>query len=235
MLSKLFKNVILIVILSISKVQADTIKIANSNFVASSRLGKIELFHDDDDGFFIVKDGIRHEVQNYFVDKEIRNISNEKLGYILGTIRDVMIGGQKCTFTRISFEEFQNLIRDDQVVDNHVTIELDKEVSSEIISQITSGAYLVVKQMNDGEYTIHLMDRLLGGGVCGLIVGACAGKFITYFVCHGTILIIGACTGPAAPVTIVALEVTFLPTIEAASTVVALACGIIGGVITGLV
>ncbi len=75
--------------------------------------------------------------------------------------------------------------------------------------------------------------RDLGGGVWGWMAGAYAGKFITHFVCHGAIFIIGGCTGPAAPATIAALELTFLPTIEAASTVVALTCGIVGGVATG--
>jgi hypothetical protein len=45
-------------------------------------------------------------------------------------------------------------------------------------------------------------------GILGAQAGFLAGKFLTHFVCHSTILIIGVCTGPAAPATIAALEAT---------------------------
>jgi hypothetical protein len=96
-----------------------------------------------------------------------------------------------------------------------------------------SGCYVLVGQYTDGGFNLKAKVRGLGGGIWGAMGGAYFGKFAVHFVCHGAILIAGACTGPAAPATIAALEATFLPTIEAASTIVALSGGIAGAVITG--
>lgn len=95
------------------------------------------------------------------------------------------------------------------------------------------GGYLRVKSLSDGKYFLEARVRVDGGGLGGTTVGCYAGKFIVHFVAHGTIGIISSFTGPAAPATALSLEATFLPTIEAASNIGAIAGGIIGGLFTG--
>lgn len=107
---------------------------------------------------------------------------------------------------------------------------IDEEVLAHFYA---SGCYVLIGQYTDGSFNLKAKVRGFGGGVSGWMIGAYTAKFVTHFVGHGTILVIAACTGPAAPATLVALEATFLPTIEAASTVAALAGGITVGVMTG--
>lgn len=114
---------------------------------------------------------------------------------------------------------------------------LDKELrgisDSDIIELLTNGGYLILTQSSDDSYNLALSFRLQGGGPAGAAAGVYFGKFITHFVAHSAILVAGAMTGPAAPATITALEATFFTTIEGTSHVVALGCGIIGGILTG--
>ena len=183
MLKKYFVFLSMIFLFSI---QADSIEIAKPDFVASPRLGKISLFHDEENGFFIVKDNKIHKVQNCFVDKEIRSISNEKLGYFLGTIKDVEINGHVQTFVRASFEDFQDVVNDGQSI-----IELNEDESLKIIFQLAPSAYLLVTEMSDGEYCIRFKTRLLGGGLWGAAAGCWIGKFVASAVCHTAIFAVG--------------------------------------------
>src|SRR5688572_7327949 len=50
---------------------------------SETRLGKIELFHDED-GFHVLSDDQLHDIQNCFVDKQLRNISSSDLRKFLG-------------------------------------------------------------------------------------------------------------------------------------------------------
>lgn len=122
----------------------------------------------------------------------------------------------------------------DHLIQNCFVPPVLRKISEEALEKFfDANCYISIEQFTNGGFHLKAHGRLLGGGVGGWLAGAYAGKFITHFVCHGAILIAGACTGPAAPATIAALEATFLPAIEAASTVVALSCGIIGGAATG--
>jgi hypothetical protein len=98
---------------------------------------------------------------------------------------------------------------------------------------LSMGAYLRLNKLSNDELALHLEGRLQGGGIFGANAGFFAGKFLTHFVGHGTIMVVGLLTGPAAPATITALECTFAPVIEGASNVVGLAGGVAGGVATG--
>lgn len=120
-------------------------------------------------------------------------------------------------------------------VENHNMNPLLHEVMTrKAMGEFTEkGGYLRVKQLSDGKYVLDANVRGLGGGLGGTTVGCYIGKFTVHFIAHGTILVIGAMTGPAAPATIASLEATFLPAIEAASNIGAIAGGIIGGVATG--
>lgn len=108
-----------------------------------------------------------------------------------------------------------------------------RALSAAKISALSSRGLIKVTKCNDGAYVLRQQGNIKGGGAAGATAGAYIGKFLVHFIGHGTILIIGACTGPAAPATIAALEATCLPAIEAASNVGAIAGGVIGGVATG--
>jgi hypothetical protein len=90
-----------------------------------------------------------------------------------------------------------------------------------------------VSKFNSGEYRIESIGELNGGGPGGATIGFYVGKFLTHFVGHGVIQIAAVCSGPAYLVTLTSLEATFGPGIEAASNVVGLGTGILGGVATG--
>jgi len=115
---------------------------------------------------------------------------------------------------------------------------MDKELrgisKNNLAKLIATGAYLSVNKFDEGnEYSLKLNGRLNGGGLLGASIGFYAGKFIVNFIGHGAILVAGLMTGPAAPATIVALELTFGPVIAVAGTGAAIGCGILGGVATG--
>lgn len=90
-----------------------------------------------------------------------------------------------------------------------------------------------ISECDNGEYKVSPASDLRGGGIFGAQGGFLLGKFLVHFVGQGVIQIAALCTGPAYPATVVALEATFLPFIEAASNVVALGTGVAGAVITG--
>ncbi|MFA5074702.1 MAG: hypothetical protein WC436_01210 [Candidatus Babeliales bacterium] len=153
-------------------------EIEKSNLFVPSRLGEIRVFHDKY-GFHIIKDEKIYDVQNCFVDKEIRSLSNKKLSYFLGTIKDVEINGEKITFTKISGEKFENIVKE---LDSPIVKKLNTEDSLNLIKQLTPNAYLFINQMSDGEYCIHAKTRLLGGGpICGFI-----SYWLTKTLCYGT-------------------------------------------------
>jgi len=103
---------------------------------------------------------------------------------------------------------------------------------TELKSFLTAG-YLSINQMNDGEYSLKANGRLVGGGALGASIGAFLGKAAVYVVGHGAIQIVAILTGPAYPVTVLALEGCFAVPIEAASMAGAIAGGIALGVATG--
>lgn len=108
-----------------------------------------------------------------------------------------------------------------------------RDIPAEHLETVMEHLAIRPVKMDNGDYALHAHGRLRGGGAGGATAGVYIGKFAVHFVAHGTILLISACTGPAAPATAASLELTFLPAIEAASNVGAIAGGIIGGVATG--
>lgn len=121
---------------------------------------------------------------------------------------------------------------------NHITSDcLDSTLRKMDFKQrnmyLIKGGSFYLNQANTGEYTLKSVANLKGGGIAGAAVGAKLGMFIVHFLGHGAILIAGACTGPAMPATILALEATFGPSIVVAGKAGAIAGGIIGGVSTG--
>lgn len=209
-------------------------EIDKSNLFIPEKLGQIRVFHDKN-GFVILKDGEYFEVQNCFVDKEVRNISDKQLGYFLGTIQDIEINGQKITLTKISNREIENKI---EKIKDPIILKLNPKTSSDFIKQLSPGAYLVVGQMDNGEYFIHAKMRLPGAGIWGAIGGAWAGKFIASAVCHtGIWVVAGAVSIVATPavgaIVGMSLESTLGTTIETFTTAAAVAGGIAGAVATG--
>lgn len=121
-------------------------------------------------------------------------------------------------------------------------IEFDERLSKRLFEELNSSStgYIVVNQMSDGEYVLRANIRLLGGGLFGASAGAWVGKFVVYGVCHGAIGLVAfgaTCVGgPVAGYAVAGgLESTFGTAIEILSTTAALACGIAGGVATGVV
>lgn len=143
-------------------------------------LGNVQLAHDGS-RFKVLKDQAMIDVQPAFVDKELRQLSSEKLNGLL-----------------------------------------------------KSGAYLKLNKMeNSPEYSVRLGQRLNGGGLAGAAVGAYVAGGAVAAIGHGTIGLIAACSGPAAPAVAGALEFWFFTPIAIAAKAAAVAGGIVGAVVTG--
>jgi hypothetical protein len=120
-----------------------------------------------------------------------------------------------------------------QVIDNHWVDKPLRGIDQEKLKKFLKNGYISVHKMDNGEFNLKSNMRITGGGVGGATVGFYAGKFSVYFVGHGAMYIAALCTGPAFPVTLAALESTFIVPLEAASNAAGLAGGMVGGVATG--
>jgi hypothetical protein len=108
-----------------------------------------------------------------------------------------------------------------------------RDITKKQLTGFLANGYLAVNKTEDGQYLLKAKQRLNGGGPIGAAIGVFLGKAAVSVVGHGTIFLIGALTGPAAPVTIIALESCFGAAIESASMAGAVAGGIALGVATG--
>lgn len=90
-----------------------------------------------------------------------------------------------------------------------------------------------LSQFDNGEYSVKAADGLRGGGLLGATIGAYVGKYGTYAVGHGGILIASAMTGWGCVATFISLEAQFVAPIEIASNAAAVAGGIALGAATG--
>lgn len=72
------KVILSLTLISTNLLNAQIFKIKDSSVIASSNLGKVELLHDED-GFHILQDNKYHDVESYWVDPFLRNISNKRL------------------------------------------------------------------------------------------------------------------------------------------------------------
>lgn len=212
----------------------NSIELSSKEVSVPESLGNIKVLHDND-GFSVVKGSEVYKVENYNVDKSVRDISTKDLCYLLGRIRDVEINGEMQTFTRVSHQEFKDAIKDQEKIE---LSKFEKEEATEIISQLESSTYVTVKQNFDGEYIINSRVRLAGGGLFGGSFGAWMGKIGTHLVFQAGILIVVGVVSvvgtPAAGYAVgVALEKSTFVAAEILSTQMALAGGIAGAVITG--
>ena len=106
-------------------------------------------------------------------------------------------------------------------------------ISKPQLRAFLDNGYLSVSKMEDGQYSLQAKGRLNGSGPIGASIGVFLGKAAVYVVGHGAIQLVAICTGPAYPVTVLALEGCLAAPIEAASMAGAVAGGIALGAITG--
>jgi hypothetical protein len=125
--------------------------------------------------------------------------------------------------------------KDDQKyeIKKYFTDPIVRDITKTDLKAFLQSGYLSINQMSNGEYSIKANGRLIGGGALGASIGAFLGKAAVYVVGHGAIQLVAICTGPAYPVTVLALEGCFAVPIEAASMAGAIAGGIALGVATG--
>lgn len=103
-----------------------------------------------------------------------------------------------------------------------------------LVKLLIAGGYLQLnKYENCDEYNLKFNGRLQGGGIGGFNVGWYSGKLIVSGIGHGTLLFLSTFAGPGQPAAFIALESTFGPLIESASTIGGLAGGIMIGSSTG--
>ena len=120
-----------------------------------------------------------------------------------------------------------------QTIKKYFTDPMLRDITKTQLKAFLANGYLSINQMDDGEFSLKANGRIVGGGVIGASIGAFLGKAAVYVVGHGAIQIVAICTGPAYPITVLALEGCFAVPIEAASMAGAVAGGIALGVATG--
>jgi len=130
----------------------DTLELTGKEFVASSKLGELQLHHTSE-GFSVVKDEITYPVQNAFIDKPLRGITRDQLSKLLGRGNDVRM---------LSQEEVAEM-----KLDESTTVVLEGAEAEEILEKLESSMssnYIQITQTAEGEYLLHLKTRLLGAG-----------------------------------------------------------------------
>lgn len=222
------------ILCSFSLLSGGKLEIVKGDFQASSKLGDVRLFHDKN-GFQVVEaDGSVHEVQNCFVDKQVRNISNKKLGYFLGILHDVEVNGVKETVTKIKLDANQ---LEKAMEHAQKTVQVSPEAAAKYESIMSAGSYLTLNKMDDGEYVIRAKSRGLGGGYWGGVAGFLLGKSVVHIMGQGVIYgvtgVVGIFCPPAAPVVYAGLQVSLVPAFEVASNTVGLGTGVVGMLLTG--
>ncbi len=119
------------------------------------------------------------------------------------------------------------------VIDQRFLNQTARALTKENMSSFLQNGYFEVNQTNDGTFSLKATHRKEGGGAFGAALGAFLGKAAVYVLGHGAIQVVAICTGPAYPVTLLALEGCLAWPIEAASMAGAVAGGIALGVATG--
>jgi hypothetical protein len=130
----------------------DVLELTGKEFVASSSLGELQLRHTAD-GFSVVKDEQEYPVQNAFIDKPLRGITQEQLSNLLGRNSDVRM---------LSQEEVDEL-----KLDESTTVVLEGAEAEEILEKLESSMssnYIQITQSTEGEYLLHLKSRVFGCG-----------------------------------------------------------------------
>ena len=209
---------LLITIFALNNCSAKLVEINNFNTTASPELGNIKLHHNKH-GFCVEQDGELLEVQNCFVDKEIRNLTPEALQIQLGNIKKVEIAGQEIILEKLSSKignKVFNAINESDVK----IICLSEEESEKIINTLSQSAYIQIVEMSNGEFALHFHPRLPGGGP---VLGTIA-YWGTKGLAYGGIMAFNICTTGPAGVAIGIVEcVEAAPAVEATASAIGLA------------
>jgi len=209
-------------------------------FVLDTRIVQDKKIHHINKNFFIEQDGDFGEsrfteVENAFIDKELRNLNSLQLDLLLGSKKLV----RTRHFTAIFERDLSNSVPDIIDTENVTPIEMTEQEQDDALRQLNSpDSYLELKELSDGQYAIKLHHRLVGGGFWGAAAGAWVGKWVTSFVLHGSIGVASAvisvfATPVAGTAFFLATESTLGATIESISTTAAFVVGLAGGVATG--
>ena len=119
-------------------------------------------------------------------------------------------------------------------VQPHFVDSLLKRMSPEQLKIfVEQGNRIKAIRLSNGEHRLQAVVPGKGGGLLGATIGAYIGKYGTYVVGHGSIIVASALTGWGCVATFASLELQFAAPIEAASNVAALTVGLALGVATG--
>jgi len=139
------------------------VEIPKSNLLVSNKIGKIKLFHEDKN-FYAVKNGEYIQIQNAYVDKEIRNLSSVELGYFLGNIKEIEVNGTLITLYKTTKDQFIELVEPN--IGEASAFALDEET----MAYLNSYNSIAIKELSNGEYCLRAHVNGHGGGpVFGLI------------------------------------------------------------------
>lgn len=212
-------------------INAERLAIPKQHIFASHALGEISLYHDDN-GFEVVRDGEVISIERCNIDSSLRDLSSEQLEFRLGMKKRLWINNQECVFIHVPEEEH------DKVMDESVSIVCDDESTTDLQRHLSGSAYIFIKRLNNGEYALHLCDRLPGGGLWGATLGCWIGKFVASAICHTGILLVTAAVSVVATPAVgavvgMSLESTLGSAIETVTTAGAIAGGITLAVATG--
>ncbi len=122
---------------------------------------------------------------------------------------------------------------DDVRVQRYDTDKLFRGRKVKDIARYSTMGKFKLSKLDNGEYVVCSHGEIKGGGLLGATVGAYVGKYGTYVVGHGGIIVASAMTGWGCVATFIALEGQLAIPIETASNVAALAGGILLGAATG--
>ena len=121
-----------------------------------------------------------------------------------------------------------------QQVKPHFVDPLLKRMSPEQLKTfVEQGNRIRAIRLSDGEHRLQAMVPGNGGGLTGATVGAAIGKYGTYAIGHGSIIVASALTGWGFFATFASLELQLAAPIEAASNTAAVAVGLALAVATG--
>ncbi|MFA6065854.1 MAG: hypothetical protein WC707_01590 [Candidatus Babeliaceae bacterium] len=134
------------------------------------------------------------------------------------------------------FHVIQNGVK--RSVKNHWVDKTLRSIPSDKMEKFLQHGYISVNKMSDGEFTLNAKVRGNGGAYFGAVAGTIVGGAVVQGAYHGTLAGIGFALSPfITPVgagAVVGIIRTFtMPAAILATKTVAIAGGIVGGVITG--
>ncbi len=227
----MIKKFICLILLGFSFFTANSMTLDKSNVRYSSHLGKLKVVHEHG-SFKVLKDGQEYEVQNAFVDKEVRSLTDLQLAYFLGNIIDVNVGERPFTLYKVSRKQYDLLN-----LGKFPRVDVNKEAMEQMAYEFNKANYISVHQLETGEFMIKSHVRGLGGGPLGFLIGGLAAKFTVHFVAQVGIAIatggVAIICPPAAGPFYVAAQATVTPLVEGISTTAAMIGGLAGAVATG--